>query len=301
MNQRFYQVLVVEDEPLTRTWISRVLQRAGYTVRALADGAKAKSAVEDECPNFLITGLQMPDTDGIELCQWLRAKDLPQYVYVLAMTANEESRSLTSSLTAGADDFFRKPILREELLARLAAGGRILQLEHELREASCRDALTQVLNRGAFFAMLEREWSASCQRQSDLACVMLDLDNFKCINDRYGHFAGDAVLREATGRLRSCVRTTDLIGRYGGEEVLPAPAARLTWRGAARCAERCRAAIEASPVSFGELSIDVTASFGVASRSASMSDSQQFLEASDFALLQAKRQGRNQVVLSTAV
>lgn len=294
MKAEFHRVLLVEDEPLTRTWLKSVLEREGYQVASVADAGEAQVAIERDCPNFLITGLQMPDTDGMQLCHWLRTLNLPQYVYVLVMTADEESQSLTGSLTAGADDFFRKPVLREELVARLASGARILKLEAKLREASCRDALTQVLNRGAFFDMLEREWELSVRHNSELAAVMLDLDYFKSINDQYGHFAGDQVLTAVTERLRETTRNPDLIGRYGGEEfclLLP----HTDRQGAIVCAERCRAAISATPVRIEGAAIEITASFGVAIRSPSIRNGQQFIEAADQALLRAKRTGRNKV------
>jgi diguanylate cyclase (GGDEF)-like protein len=129
----------------------------------------------------------------------------------------------------------------------------------------------------------------------DLAVVMLDIDHFKAINDRYGHPCGDEVLRHVVGQLTSCVRRIDLVGRLGGEEfavVLPAiPAAT-----ALRAAERLRSQVADSTVAVGDETIRVTVSIGVAMARDGDRTIEQALARADAALYTAKGTGRNRVV-----
>lgn len=164
-----------------------------------------------------------------------------------------------------------------------------------MQRLASEDGLTGLMNRRALIEALHREVERSRRLGSALSVVMIDLDHFKDVNDRYGHAMGDAVLRGVSATLRSGIRAMDLAGRYGGEElclVLPDTDAV----GAATVAESLRAAIAAQPYEDAQQSVNVTASFGVAAFHKENRDSAELLlRAADAALYRAKTGGRNRV------
>ena len=164
-------------------------------------------------------------------------------------------------------------------------------------EAAMRDGLTGALNRKALDQRLEAEIAFAVRHDAPLSIVMLDVDHFKMVNDTHGHPAGDAVLREIAARLGRALRIEDVLGRYGGEELLIV-ARNITLEQAAQMAERMRALIDSSPVAFEDKAIAVSASFGVASLACcgATRDAKTLLSTADARLYEAKHAGRNRVV-----
>ncbi|MGH9562708.1 MAG: GGDEF domain-containing protein, partial [Terracidiphilus sp.] len=214
---------------------------------------------------------------------------------------------LLRGLEAGADDYLTKPFDAQELRARLHVGQRILDLQRglletreELRFRATHDALTGIANRAAILEALGREHSRHSREGGSFGIIMADLDHFKQVNDTYGHLSGDAVLKEASRRIASSVRSYDAVGRYGGEEFLiVVPSSdELNTIG---LAERIRTAIESQPVSVDAGEVRITASFGVAVCSGEHHhDVMALINIADEALYRAKEQGRNRVELGTA-
>lgn len=172
-----------------------------------------------------------------------------------------------------------------------------LAMERTLRELAVRDELTGLFNRRELMRMLEDEAERSQRTRAPLSLLLIDIDHFKSINDRFGHPAGDAVLAALGGLVRAQVRTIDRPARYGGEEmavILPDTDAA----GALVLAERLRAAVAGSAFVAGNETLTVTASFGVATMPLNASSVHELIEAADRALYQAKREGRNRVVQS---
>jgi diguanylate cyclase (GGDEF)-like protein len=160
------------------------------------------------------------------------------------------------------------------------------------------DSLTGILNRRSLHEHLQREWARSVRHETPLACVMLDLDYFKKINDVEGHQAGDAVLKAVASAIQSCCRASDLLFRYGGEEfcvVLP----HTGDQGAVAWAERARAAIAATCIPYDDRMLHVTASIGVAERQADTRSAEALVDRADEALRIAKHAGRNRVICAT--
>jgi diguanylate cyclase len=170
---------------------------------------------------------------------------------------------------------------------------RIREQNQRLAELSRTDVLSQVANRAHWEDAVEREYQRF-RRHSGAACLlMLDIDHFKSINDRYGHPAGDEVIRNVAAILRECARGQDTVGRYGGEEfglLLP----ETTLEGAAKMAERIRRRVEAEVLEPRE-QIRATVSIGIASVAADIQSRQQWIEIADRALYLAKSSGRNRV------
>lgn len=140
------KILIAEDDHISRKILQTILAKQGNDVTAAEDGLKALEVMQRETPDILITDWLMPDLDGLQLSRQVRALDLPSYVYIILLTALTEKQRIIEGLDAGADDYITKPYDKTELMARVKAGERVIQLERTLREknAALSDALTQV-------------------------------------------------------------------------------------------------------------------------------------------------------------
>jgi len=168
---------------------------------------------------------------------------------------------------------------------------RIYQQKQKLEILATQDPLTQCLNRRVFFKTFEAEISRARRYGHSLSCVMADIDHFKSINDQHGHLAGDEVLKAVSQTLRSLLRKSDLVCRYGGEEfciLLP----HISADNSVKAAERFRIAIESTDCS----GIRVTASFGTSTLEPGIEEPEKLVDLADKALYQAKEEGRNRVV-----
>ena len=176
LNHPFKKVLIVDDSPMMLHLLDRVLSAGGYEVHQARNGFEALDKMQDECCDFVITDWHMPTMDGIELCRQLRSMSWPQYVYIAVLTSSDSSDDLVVALDAGADDFYIKPVVAPELLARMRAGTRFLSLERQLRIQARLDPLTEVLNRRTFEEVFSREWNFAERHGTQLSCVMMDVD-----------------------------------------------------------------------------------------------------------------------------
>ncbi len=288
------RVLIADDEPVSRSLLESTLARWGYDVVVASDGRQALEVLQKEnAPRLAILDWVMPGMDGPQVCREVRSWQQP-YIYLLLLTVKFQKQDVVRGLEAGADDFLTKPFDAQELSARLRAGKRVLELQETLRIQATHDPLTGLWNRAATFDLLRRELNRSRRQGSPVGIVMADLDHFKLINDTYGHMAGDAVLREVAEKIVSCVRSYDIVGRFGGEEFLiifPACSAL----NAVGQAERLRERISAAPLGGPEYSIPVTLSLGVAGSDEFRQDMELLVRGADAALYRAKEGGRNRV------
>jgi diguanylate cyclase (GGDEF)-like protein len=288
-------VLVVDDDPAMLRLLRKWLDAADFEVREAADGRQAVEMIEAECPQMLVTDWELPRMNGMELCRYVRSQSLPHYVYTVFLTIRSGSEDVVRGLEAGADDFLKKPVDKCELLARLRAGMRVLELEQRLSLLAKCDPLTGLATQRTFYEHMEREWSRSKRYSTPLSCVMVDVDFFKRVNDLHGHAVGDDVIRLVARVLAQNCRRTDLVSRYGGEEfcvMLPDTdeASALIW------ADRVRGLIAATKLRVAGRELGVTASFGVAERLDDTSIPAELVDLADQALLVAKRSGRDRAV-----
>ncbi|HYW80594.1 MAG TPA: diguanylate cyclase, partial [Thermoguttaceae bacterium] len=265
MNPFDTKVLLVDDDPAMVRLLSKWLESGGYNVRTAVDGDQALAAIQEECPDILVTDWEMPRMDGLELCRRMRRLDLPHYIYTIFLTVRSAPSEMIAGLEIGADDFLSKPVYQGELLARLRAGSRVIDLERRLSLMARTDPLTGLLTRRTFFESLEREWERADRNQLPLSCVMLDLDFFKRINDTHGHSVGDSVLRAVSDVLKESCRASDEICRYGGEEfcaMLP----ETDDQDAMAWTERVRRRIASLKLPVADHELRISGSFGVAQR-----------------------------------
>jgi diguanylate cyclase (GGDEF)-like protein len=297
-------ILLAEDDPVTRMLMTRFLKNAGYEVDAVSNGSEALDRMTKRYYPMLVTDWEMPEMDGVALCKAVRNMQLDGYVYALLLTARDAKEHIIAGLEAGADDYLVKPVHEPELIARLNAGRRILNLEHSLRAANHRnrilsitDALTGAYNRRYLMEQLPREVERCRRYAYPLSVLMCDLDHFKLINDQHGHAAGDDVLQQFAARAQRSIRSnSDWIARYGGEEfliVLPETA----HADGVFVAEKIRALMQDTPFNTRTGNTIVTASFGVASTGPNGPDLalkvETMIRTADECLYSSKLAGRN--------
>ncbi len=302
MNERM-KVLIADDSATSRAMLRKSLARWGYEVVLAEDGAEAWDILEKpDAPPMAILDWVMPHLTGPDVCKKVRETRREPYTYILLLTSKNSKGETIEGLEAGADDYIVKPFDQQELSVRLRAGKRIIDLQlslmearEELREKANKDLLTKLPNRAAIMATLETEIARAHRDRRSVGVVILDIDHFKKVNDTYGHFAGDAVLRETAARLKSSMRAYDQVGRYGGEEflvVLP----NCDMEQAIHQADRMRQRLQESQIlADAGVEIPVTASFGVTITDLADHHPDVFIRVADEALYRAKANGRNRV------
>jgi diguanylate cyclase (GGDEF)-like protein len=297
------RILVVDDHEDNIELLRARLEARGYEIHAASDGQAALDQVERVLPDLILLDVMMPKMDGMEVVRRLKAdKNLP-FIPVIMQTALDTTANKVEGLDAGADDYITKPINFAELEAKVNALLRIKKLETELSQAndklrriSLTDGLTEIDNRRCLEERLHEMWEHSVRLHEPVALIMCDIDKFKLVNDKYGHQAGDSVLKDVAKLLKDEARQIDRVGRYGGEEFL------LILQGtvldaAVTFAERLREKVEGHTFTFTGGTLRRTISCGVAaSPHPRVKDQEELLKAADAALYVAKETGRNRVV-----
>ena len=284
----------------TASTLARGLEEAGWSCTRFAEGS-AVDAAEGELPDALVLVEPCPPWGAAGLLSRLRAKEQNGNRPVLVLGVDDVEWR-TRLLDLGADDVLPASVRLEELLARLRRRTAVFrqaapQTQGPEDRASVTDALTEVHNRRYFLLRLEDEFRRAQRYDNPLALVLVDLDQFRGINESFGHLVGDGVLRAVAQCLLAAVRETDTVARTGGDEfacILP----QTHLAGALTVAERIRrdvAALRTGPAA----DVLLTASVGVGSHPAvAVQTPEELIGAADGCLARAKREGRNRVCLA---
>ena len=296
------KILIVEDEVISRRMVKKYLLDAGHEVVEAEDGQSAWELFQNEPFHFVITDWVMPRLDGPELVKKIRSSGQKSYTYIIMLTAMDNKDNVVFGLESGVDEYLTKPFNGRELVARVSSGMRILKLEEQLMQArqqmevlAMRDGLTGLFNRRAIEEYAESEFNITERKKHPLSIVMLDIDHFKKVNDRFGHKAGDYALQQVAKILKEDLRSYDRVGRWGGEEfMLILPDTHLD--DALIVAERIRVKIAETKITLesGE-AFSIHISLGVACTSGQSTTLTKLIDSADQAMYQAKQSGRNQV------
>ncbi|MFC1494604.1 diguanylate cyclase [Thermodesulfobacteriota bacterium] len=209
-------ILIVDDDNHLRKMLVRLLGAIGLASHSISNGIDALDMVKKEDYTIVLTDMKMPGIDGLELIERLRNK---YDMSIIAMTGLSDGHSYIDVINAGASDFIKKPFDIEELEAKIRRIITERELRKELNRLSITDSLTDLYNQRHFYFRLNGEVIRTQRQGSSLTIMLLDLNDFKIYNDKYGHLAGDDVLREAGEIIRSSIRdAVDSGYRYGGDE-----------------------------------------------------------------------------------
>ncbi|GAB4484204.1 MAG: diguanylate cyclase [Thermodesulfovibrionales bacterium] len=302
------RVLLVEDDALQANETRALLTKTGYEVLWAQDGINAIKQVKSEKPDIILLDVVLPGLDGYEVCRWLKLEESTKGIPVIMLTVKKDLADKVSGLQIGADDYLPKPYNELELNARIYASLRTKALQDELKAKNNQleellykveymaitDVLTGLFNRRRFHDVVGKEFERAKRYAMPLSIIMLDIDHFKQVNDRYGHQAGDGVLKQISEIILKSIREVDTASRFGGEEfivVLP----NTDRKDALTVAERMRKTI--SETAFPDVpDTRVTVSLGVAGIPDDLiATEEQMVRCADYALYTSKKGGRNRI------
>lgn len=308
------RILIVDDVPLGIKILGEFLSQE-YEVVVATSGPKALEIAEKNPPDLILMDIIMPEMSGLETCRRLRENPRTVAIPVIFLTALSESDDIIRGFEAGGQDYIVKPFKKMEVLVRVQThielkkarekidqyARELEQKNQELKELLQRveqmamnDYLTGVYNCRSAVELIQKELARSQREGKCFSILMADIDDFKQINDKYGHECGDYVLTRVAGLIRDASRQYDVVARWGGEEfLLMLPRTQL--EEAKIVAERIRALVAAQVFDYQGVSFSVTLTIGAAG----------FLPGDDVdglirradKLMYVGKKGKNQVVI----
>ncbi|MBA2689636.1 MAG: diguanylate cyclase, partial [Burkholderiales bacterium] len=288
--QEPYRVLVVEDSTTAAAMIERSLSQHGIESHPISNPQMLLSALEQYCPDLVLMDMYMPHCTGLEATRVLRQLPSYQSLPVVYLSSETDMRMQIDALRLGGDQFLTKPFNPVFLAAVVQTK---IERYREMQRTSQHDSLTGLLNHSAAKSRLS-QLVQSLQAANDRLCVgMIDIDNFKSVNDTYGHPVGDQVIRSLSWLLKGRLRASDIIGRYGGEEFIVV-LRNATLDDAYSMLDHIRQDFATLPHAHASGTLRATFSGGLATFPA-YTTGNELTQAADNALLEAKRLGRNRI------
>jgi len=294
LNKR--KILVVDDDANITDLLEKSLVKEGFAVTTCHNTLEAEKYLEREQPDLIILDIILPSLDGIEFCRRIRSNSRWKLVPIIFLTIKSKLQDKLAGFATGADDYLCKPIEIEELVARIQA---ILNRLEVCEDLIFQDDLTHAFNRRYLLRHLDEEIVHSRCEKKEFSLAIVDVDNFKEINDSFGHAVGDEVLQTLVKRIQNNLRTTDVVCRYGGDEfiiLLP----DTSQSSAEMVLERLQKNISKTPfiISKSGQKLKITVSIGFSTFPHDGTHAEKLIKAADAAMYQAKEAGRNMVVLS---
>ena len=270
-------------------------------MRQAENGITGVDVLNQWRPHLVLLDMNMPGLNGLETLAKLRAQD--EYVSVMFVSADSRVEDVIRGLDSGADDYICKPFDVAELLARVRTQLRIKDLNDNLKRANERlrelvdiDDLTGLFNMRSLYKRLDSELDRARRYNRSVGVLMMDLDNFKRVNDEHDHLFGSFVIKEVGKIIRDNIRKVDFAARYGGDEYLVV-LTEIGLEGATTFSNRLRTRIADTTFKNEFYSMDLTASLGlaIANPNQDQVDARTLVRFADRALYQAKENGRNRV------
>ncbi|MAZ87069.1 MAG: diguanylate cyclase response regulator [Cellvibrionaceae bacterium] len=301
------KILVVDDIQDNISLLCFNLEDDHHEVITAANGYECLDKAAEHCPDLILLDMMMPGISGTETLARLQQDSSLRDIPVIMVSANDADDFIIEALDIGALDYVAKPFIYPVLAARMRTALRLRENQRELQALNKRlsklaslDPLTEAYNRRHFLELGNTEFAKAQRFHRPLSVIMLDVDKFKAINDTYGHPTGDAALKQLTQLCQNAGRSSEIVGRFGGEEfVLCCPDTDQT--GAMALAERLRTSIEESTLDYDGSTLNYTASMGVTSIQEDDKSLNDMLRRADQLLYYSKENGRNRCTTDSDV
>ena len=272
------KILIVDDNAEVLEKTEGLLSQVGYSVVPCTSGEEALEILNKERFDLVLLDINMPSLNGYEVCLRIRQTFALDDLPIIFLTSREDSDSVTKGFHAGASDFVSKSALFDVLLARVNVHIRLSRTLRFLRDISLTDDLTGCYNRRHGMYTL-REWFARSKRYgTPFSMIYFDLNGLKTINDKYGHQAGDLLLRSVVNSCKKLLRESDILFRMGGDEFMVL-CPDTDKRGAFICAERMQESVK------GVTIVDQT----VAHSSEDYKDMDEMMHSADSSMYECKK------------
>lgn len=285
-----FRILIVDDMEVLAEHYAIVLQNAGMEVKTVSNIDDLLETLSDFKPELILMDIFMPQCSGLEAASIVRQKDEFLSVPIVFLSTESDPLQHLFAMELGGDDFLQKPVLDERLVIAVRTRAKRFR---NLRSHMHRDGLTGLLNHVTIKSHLSAEISRAQRQHEPLCFAMLDIDDFKQVNDSYGHPVGDRVIRSVSRMLRKRLRKSDLIGRYGGEEfaiILPGTDIKT----ARKLLDDVRQSFSKILQQHNTTQFSCTLSIGVTQQT-SKGDLDNLINIADGALYEAKNSGKNKV------
>ncbi|MGD9044168.1 MAG: diguanylate cyclase [Desulfobacterales bacterium] len=297
------KILIVEDDVEVSETLILFLTKSGFKVKSAISAEEAEDILKNEEIHMVLTDIKLPGTDGIELTKNIKKKyDLD----VIVITGYSSEYFYEDAIINGASDLIFKPVKFNELLLRI---NRVLKerslindrdkMIKELKRLTIEDSLTGLYNSRHFFEQLDKEIKRSDRYLHPISLIFIDIDNFKEVNDTYGHMTGDKILALIAKKIKACLRSNDSAYRFAGDEftiILPETTASEAKIVASRILSKFT---KESFLINDKKRSKITSSIGIAEYQIN-EGTQQFVHRADVTMYEAKQRGGNGVIISPA-
>jgi diguanylate cyclase (GGDEF)-like protein len=286
-----YRVLLIDDDVFSMERHRIMLETWGIVAKCVSNPVDVMTVIDEFKPDLLMIDLNMPLCSGIELAKVIRFHKQWIHIPIIFLSGELDANRQMTALKTGGDEFITKPVVERPFVSMILMRAKRAR---QLAELMIRDSLTGLLKHTEIKDRLCHELARARRNKTTVSVAMLDIDKFKRINDTYGHPVGDTVIATLAHLLRRALRTTDIVGRYGGEEYMVVmPDSDVA--NAIRKLDLLRREFEAIGFHHKDLEFHCSFSGGV-SDSDSSDKIDLLIEKADMALYRAKTQGRNQIL-----
>ena len=289
-------ILIVDDSKLYRKILSDLLTELNINVFEAEDGKEALDFLNTTKENIslVLTDYEMPNINGLELTIKIREEYDKDALGIIALSTVDDENVVSDFLRYGANDFINKPFNKNEVAIRINSNLELLGLFSQITDMANKDFMTGAYNRRYFYDSGEAIFLKAKRKELPLAVAMIDIDNFKNINDTHGHDIGDVAIKEIKKILDKNLRASDLMARFGGEEFCIL-LEDISQENVAMLFEKIRKSFEENIIKTTGIEIKYTVSFGIAY--GLLNSLEEMVVLSDEALYHSKENGRNQVTI----
>ncbi|MDU0460771.1 MAG: diguanylate cyclase, partial [Geobacteraceae bacterium] len=216
-----YRIMIVDDDPQLADYHALILQEAGMTTKIVNDPLQVMSPLFEFKPDLILMDMYMPGCNGMELAKAIRQIGAYFSIPIVFLSSETDTEKQFHAMLTGGDEFLTKPIKAQHLISSVTVRAERMKI---IRSYMVRDSMTGLFNHTTTKEHLDTAIAHAQRKEEEVCFAMIDVDNFKTVNDSYGHPVGDRVLIALARLLGQRVRKTDVVGRFGGEEfavVLP--------------------------------------------------------------------------------